>query len=111
MASLLDLGTIASDNGFQERCMNALMAYAVNTVLVEGDAVAYHAQREAFALLLQGNQGNISPRIVAEIVLTNPTISAEATTASLPGAVTSIPDSDIEYAITQVFNDLAGVSA
>lgn len=109
MADLLDLGAIAADNEFQNRCMNALMAYAINTVLVEEDNVANHSVREAYALSLEGNQGNISPRVVAETVLTNPTIAAEATTASLPGC-TAIPDSDIEFAITTVFNDLAGVS-
>jgi hypothetical protein len=109
MANLEDLGTIAADSNFQNRCMNALMAYVENTVLTEGDGVANHAQREAYALTLQNSQNAISPRVVAETILTNPTIAAEATTASLPGC-TAVPDSDIEYAITTVFNDLAGVS-
>lgn len=109
MANLADLGTIADDNVFQDRCMNALMAYAENTVLAEGGGVANHAQREAFALSLQNTQGNISPRVVAEAILTNPTIAAEATVASLPGC-TAVPDSDIEFAITTIFNNLAGVS-
>jgi hypothetical protein len=108
MADLDDLGTIASNNVFQQRCMTALMDYAINTVLTEGDAVQYHSQREAFALSLQDNQENVSPRVVAEAILANPTIAAEATVATTPDY--AIPDTDIEYAVTTIFNDLAGVS-
>ena len=108
MADLLDQGTIAADAGFQERCMAALVAYCINTVVSEGSGVANHTARDAFALEVIGHQDQISALEVARAVLTNPTIAAEATVASLPGC-TAVPDTDIEYAITTVFNDLAGV--
>jgi hypothetical protein len=110
MADLQDLHTIAGDSQFQDRCMEALISYAGNTVLTEGDSVTSHAQREAFALSLQTNTNTVSPYVVAQAVLMNSTIAIEATVASLPGC-TAVPDTDIEYAITQVFNNLAGVSS
>lgn len=109
MANLQDLGTIANDVAFQNRCVAALETYCANTVTLETDEVPYHLQRDAFALEVIGHQNQISSLEVAEAILSNATIAAEATIASLPGC-TAIPDSDIEYAITQVFNNLAGVT-
>ena len=109
MANLNDLGTIANDSAFQGRCRAALEAYCANTVMSENDQTTYHTQRDAFALEVMGHQNQVSSLAVAEAILANPTIAAEATVASLPGC-TAIPDSDIEYAITTVFNDLAGIT-
>jgi hypothetical protein len=109
MANLQDLGTIANDTAFQNRCMAALEQAAVN-VLAEGDDVALHAARAAFASEVVGHQNQVAALAVAEAVLSNSTIAAEATVASLPGC-TAVPDSDIAFAINSLFNDLAGIQA
>jgi hypothetical protein len=110
MADLQDLGTIASDEAFQNRCMMALEQYCANTVTTEGDQIVDHTQREAYALEVMNQQNQVSRLAVAEAILANLTIAAEANASTLPGDTASIPDGDIEFAITQVFNDLAGVS-
>jgi hypothetical protein len=106
MANLQDLGTIANDSSFQNRCVTALEAVA-EAVMIESSGTANHTQRVNYAKAVIA--GNINAFNVAEQVLTNATIAAEATVASLPGC-TSVPDSDIEYAVTSLFNALAGVS-
>jgi len=106
MADLQDLGTIANDTAFQQRCMAALESAAEN-VMTESSGTTDHAQRVNYAKAVIS--GTVSGLIVAEAVLTNPTIAAEATVASLPGC-TAVPDSDIEYAISSLFNVLAGIS-
>lgn len=107
MADLQDLGTIANDPAFQARCMTALEAASV-AILAEGDNVVNHTQRAAFASEVMDHQNQVSAFAVAEAVLTNATIAAEATVASLPGC-TAVPDGDIQFAINSVFEDLAGI--
>jgi hypothetical protein len=106
MANLTDQGAIAQDGQFQERCVQALKDYAA-TIMTGSTSGANYAQLSAYAQQVLG--GQVNAVVVAEAVLTNSTIAGEATTASLPGC-TAVPDSDIEYAITQIFASLAGVA-
>lgn len=108
MADLQDLGTIANDSAFQARCMAALVAASVN-VLAEGDQIQFHPARSAYASEVLDHQNQISPFAVAEAVLSNATIGAEATVESLPGC-TAVPDADITFAVNSLFNDLAGIT-
>jgi hypothetical protein len=105
MADLQDLNTIANDAAFRGRCREAL-TLAANNVMAEDINTSGHALRLAYAqIVLAGNQNDYS---VALAVLANPTISVEATIQSLPGATSSIPDSDIQFTINSLFNALAG---
>jgi len=106
MADLQDLGAIAADTAFQQRCFAALEQAAVN-VAAESAQTANHFARAQFAEKVINGQVNMLE--VAEAVLTNASIAAEATVASLPGC-TAVPDSDIEFAVSSLFNDLAGVT-
>jgi hypothetical protein len=106
VADLEDLNTIANDGQFQNRCLAALKAAAVD-VLAEDPSTQYHTQRAAYANQVISEQ--VNGEEVASVVLTNSTIAAEVTVASLPGANSTVPDSDIEFAVSSIFNDLAGV--
>lgn len=108
MADLQDLGTIANDPNFQNRCMAALEMAAVN-VLAEGDQAANHPARAAYASEVMDQQNQISKDAIAMAVLSNATIAAEANVADLPGCPKTVADGDIEFAINSLFNDLAGI--
>ncbi len=98
-----DLMIISSDGRFQNRCSYSLDVAAVN-VIAESTTTANHAQRTAYAKNIVS--GNFNPRIVSIGVLTNSTISSEAT---LAGPDFAIPDGDIQFTINTLFNDFAGV--
>jgi hypothetical protein len=106
MASLANLATIASDPNFQLACGMALETAAIN-VLAEDPTTSNHALRSRYAIQVVGGSANL--RGVALAVLTNATIAAEAN-VSEPTQQYAIPDSDIQFAINSIFNDLAGIS-
>ena len=86
------------------------MVAAVN-VYAEGSSVANHATRSSFAIKVFGGAYNINA--IGLMVLTNPTIAAEASTGSSFATNSSmgyaIPDGDIQFAINSLWNDMAGV--
>jgi hypothetical protein len=102
MADFQDLQTIANDAAFRGRCYYALTVEAVTTL----QNSASNAQEVAYANAVLA--GNVSQYEVALTILTNATIAAEATVASLPGC-TAVPDSDIQFAADSLFSVLAGV--
>jgi hypothetical protein len=102
MASFQDLQTIANDAAFRGRCMYALTVAAVANINSAGPTTPL------VAYCTQVLQGAVTGYQVALTVLTNVTIAAEATTASLPGC-TSVSDSDIQFAVNSLFNALAGI--
>lgn len=102
MADFQDLVTIANDYYFQGRCLYALTVAAV--AIINGQSPS--SQQVAYCNEVL--QGNINGLQVARTVLTNSTIAAEATAASLPGC-TTIPDGDIQFAVNSIFSALAGI--
>lgn len=106
MADLQDVGTIANDAAFRDRCLSAMVLAAEN-VMAEDNQTASHPQRLVYASMVLAGQANTYA--IALAVLANPTIAVEATVASLPGATSSIPDSDIQFTCNSLFNALAGV--
>jgi len=105
MALFHDFTTISTNAGFQGRCLYALTVAAVN-VAAEANNTANHQQRVNYAKTVLNGGANLLQ--VALAVLTNSTISAEAVVATTPDY--AIPDSDIQFAINSLFNDLAGVT-
>lgn len=104
-ANLQDCNTIANDAAFRGRCREAVTIAAAN-VMAESNTTTSHAQRILFAAsILQGGGSDYQNALT---VLSNSTIAAEATTASLPGC-TAIPDSDIQFAVNSLFNAMAGI--
>ena len=106
MASFQDLNTIATDAVFRGRCLYALEVAAVN-VMAESGSTAGHVQRVAYATNVLA--GNVNTYVLALAVLSNSTIASEATIASLPGASSSVPDSDLQFSVNSIFSSLAGV--
>jgi hypothetical protein len=105
-ASFDDLNTIASNSGFQGRCLYALQVAAVD-VMSESNTTTYHQQRIDYARAVISGSANALQ--VALAVLTNATIAAEAAVATTPDY--AIPDSDIQYAVNTLYNALAGVGS
>lgn len=103
-ATFSDLGTIAKDANFQQRVGYALMVAGVN-VYAESAGTAGHPARLAFALRVFNGTNNL--QAACQMVLTNATIAAEANVATTPAF--AIPDSDIQFAVNSLWNDLAGV--
>lgn len=104
MATFSDLGTIASNANFQARVQYAMTVAAVN-VYAEDPATAGHPARKDLAI--RTFNGAYSVQTVAMMVLTNSTIAAEANINTTPGF--AIPDSDIQFAVNSLWNDIAGV--
>jgi hypothetical protein len=103
MADSIDLQTIANDAAFRGRCMYYLTQQAM--ALMTG-ASAPAPQIVTYANLV--TSGAINAYLIALVVLTNPTIAAEATVSSLPGC-TAVLDGDIQFAVVSYFNALAGI--
>lgn len=106
MASFDDLETIANNAGFQGRVNHALQVAAEN-IMTEDPTTARHEDRVAFARKVIN--GEVSMAEVAQQVLTNATIAAEAVAATTPDF--AIPDGDIQFAINSLFNVLAGIGS
>lgn len=102
-ATFSDFGAIAKDANFQQRVSYALLVAAVN-VYAESTGTAGHPARLAFAKNVFLGSYNINN--VCLMVLTNATIAAEAVLATTPGF--AIPDSDIQFTVNSLWNDLAG---
>ena len=101
MADYDDLMTMAGNNGFQNRIKYALAQAAVS-VYNELSSTTGHAARVAYASNVIAGNYNLGPATLA--VLTNSTISAEATLGS---ADFGIPDTDIQFAVNSLWNALA----
>ena len=102
-----DLNTIANDAAFQGRCLVALEAAAIN-VMSEDNKTTNHQQRTNYAEQIINK--NVSGLVVASAVLTNLTIDGEESIqAGSPGY--GIPDGDIAFTITTIFNALAGIGS
>lgn len=103
-ATFSDLGSIANDANFQRRVGYAVTVAAVN-VYSEAANTAGHPARVAFAIRVFN--GGYSIYYACLLVLTNATIAAGANFTVTPGF--SIIDSDIQFAVNSLWNDLAGV--
>lgn len=104
MASYSDLGQLTLQTNFQNRVRVALFLAAVSAYTENVDATG-HAARSAYAVKVLNGQYDILSAAYA--VLTNPTISGEATA---DGAVANngIPDGDLQFSMNSVYNGLAG---
>lgn len=105
MASLTELGFIASDAHFQQR-VNLAAVNAALAVMAEAVITANHAARVVFAKTILA--GTANGLWLCYGVLQNSTIAAEAVIATAPDF--AIPDADIQFAINSVFNAFAGVA-
>lgn len=105
MASLTDLGYIAQDAHFQQR-VNLAAVNAALAVMAEANTVTAHALRVTFATKILSGSANVL--LLAYGILENSTISAEAVITTAPDF--AIPDSDIQFAMTTIFNAFAGIS-
>lgn len=106
-ASEQDLNTIANDTAFQGRCLVALEAAAIN-VMSESNNTAQHEARTNYAKQVINRA--VSGLAVAAAVLTNLTIDGEASIAAgSPGY--AVPDSDIAFTISSIYNALAGIGS
>ena len=103
--SLYQIANIANNPNFQSRCYYAITVAAAN-VASEASSTAGHSIRIAYAQ--QVLNGNASAIAIARAVLTNATIAAEADVTQTSNAGYSIPDSDISFTVTSIFNALAG---
>ena len=102
MADYDDLITIAGNNGFQNRIKYALTSAAIS-VYNEQSSTTGHTARVAYATSVI--QGSYNLPSVTLAVLTNSTISAEATLSSAPDF--GIPDTDLQFAVNSLWNALA----
>jgi len=100
-ATYSELGSIATQQDFQQRVAIALNTVAV-AIYFEGTGVTGHAQRAGYANRVL--QGNYSILAVSQAVLTATAIQA---TAQLNTVENSILDSDIQNQIIAIFNALA----
>jgi hypothetical protein len=109
MATFAQLGQLVTQNPteFQSRVNYAMCVAAIN-VYAEGTGVTGHAARAAFSTRVLTGNFNLIGACFA--VLTNPTISAEATLPAQgqPPNGNGIPDSDIQFAVNSIWNALAG---
>lgn len=105
MANSQALETIAADATFRGRCIYFLTQAAVT---VAQNSSADPKQQAYAGQILNGQMADLSQ--LALDVLANATIAAEATVASLPGC-TAVPDGDIQFAVDQLFNNLANDDA
>jgi hypothetical protein len=104
MADFTDLGTIANDAGFRQRCLYAAYVQAIYTM----NNVSNPAN-SLIALCVQITSGGLSGSVLALIAVANPTIAAEANIADAPGW--NVADQDIQTAISEAFNAMAGIPA
>jgi hypothetical protein len=105
MADFIDLGTISNDVTFRQRCLYAAYVQAVFTM-----NTASSVPPSMISLCTSITNNSVSGTGLALIVLANPTVAAEATVASLPGC-TAVSDTDIQTAIAEAFNAMAGIPA
>lgn len=104
MTTFATLSTVAADTGFEARIDYAMMVAAAQ-IAAEDPGTASHDIRKAFAAKVIA--GNYSIARAALAVLTNSTIAADTSTSPSPGS--TIPDSDIQFAVNSLWNTLAGV--
>lgn len=103
MANFQDLNQCANDPAFRGRCLYATTV-ACAAALANASTVL---QVTSFAQQIVAGAGN--PYQIAMNILTNSTIASEITTASLPGATSSVPDSDLQFAANTLLPIMAGV--
>lgn len=106
MATLKDLNTIASDAAFQGRCMAALRDYAMGVMAESRSTTDHNARADYARRVIAGQEQAFN---VAAAVLTNDTIAAESSVAAI-STDAGVPDGDIIYTVTQIFNALAGLA-
>lgn len=98
---------IADQPTFNLRCQLIAMQFAVNVVFSEGSGVTDHANRLALALKIVN--GQISPNLLARIVLTDTTIQAAAV-ADVLNLAAAVPDTganSIDGRLQAMWNALA----
>ena|ERR1700752_4361618 len=105
MANFDDLNTIASNSGFQGRCMYAIYVSAVNVMAEVSSTTDHNARADYARKVLRGNENAFN---IALTVLTNPSIAANADAGATPDY--SIPDGDIQFTANSIFNALAGLA-
>jgi hypothetical protein len=94
--------------GFMER-VQAILAFACNTILTEAGSVAYHQGRAFYAQKVVGNprqQAELAgPQVVMGVNVVNTTTYDEATKTS----ICTIADIDLQSQILTLWNSLAGI--
>jgi hypothetical protein len=94
--------------GFMER-VQAVMAFACNSILTEPGGTAYHQQRAFYAQKVVANPQQAAqqggPQVVMGVNVVNSTTYDEATKTS----TCTIADIDLESQILTLWNSLAGI--
>jgi hypothetical protein len=104
MASFDDLGTIANNVGFRQRCLIAAYVQAVYTMNNVSNPAA-----NVISFCQQVLNGAVSGTEFALVAVANPTIAAEANVSTTPDY--AIADTDIQSALSEAWNAMAGVPA
>ena len=98
---------ISRDPNFQDRVRYALFNAALAAV-AEVNTTPNHAVRVTFAQKVLTETADVF--VATLCVLNNATIAAEGDITQQPGGAFGIPDADIQFALNQDFNALAGVA-
>jgi hypothetical protein len=104
MATYSLLSDIVNQAVFQNR-VHLAMQQAAWSVYSEDTATVGHTERAAYANKVATGTANVLE--VCYLVLTNPSVAAEADPTKPPDC--GIPDSDIQFAVNSYWNLLAGV--
>ena len=97
--ALVDQVTLASDNIFQGRVRQSMIATAI-AIANEGWAVALHERRAKLVTLIMNNPGSYAP-LFTNAVATDATVQASA---GVPAVQANVTDANINNAVSSVFN-------
>ena len=107
MASYDDINTVSKDAGFQGRCMYALYV-AANTALSEVNTTANHQVRVDFARKIIAGSYDAQALPLARALLTISSLNSTLVAATTPDF--GMTDAQIQTAVTNAYNALAGVA-
>ena len=108
MASYDDINTVSKDAGFQGRCLYALYL-AANTALTEVNTTPNHQSRADFGRKILAGSIDGSALPLARALLTIGSLNSTLNAATTPDF--GMTDSQIQTAVTNAFNVLAGVAS
>ena len=106
MGTLSTLAEVAKQPMFQSR-VGLAVQQAAWSVYSEVSTTPGHTERAAYANKVANGTFNLPP--ICDLVLTNPSIAAEADPTKEPD--NGIPDSDLQFAVNSYWNLLAGAPA
>jgi hypothetical protein len=105
MATLFQLAQVSASTDFQHR-VSIAMATAAAQVYAEINTTTGHTARAAFANKVA--TGQYSLPAAAQTVLSNSTVAGEASTTPGGAFDNAIPDADIQFAVSSLWNLFSG---